>query len=302
MSEFRRRLMMLSKKQEMPNYLAFTALANGTFTLTIGASVALSDLAYVEYSTDEGETWVKTNNVASTTVTITTPTITQGNRVLWRGSGIRMARGTSSDNYSTFSATCNHNIEGHIGSLLHGTDESNFGTIPSTYAFTLLFSGDTKLISSSNLELADNIANYCYARMFNGCSNHESTFKEIRAKSLTAYSMNRMFYGNSKLEKAPDILATSASGNYVIQYAFYNCNKLAYIKCLLTSKSSTTFGNWVSNVASSGIFVKHINATWTDSGASGVPTGWTIIYYNPSTDKYYLSDKTTECDDHGNVI
>ena len=138
--------------------------------------------------------------------------------------------------------------------------------------------------------------------MFNGCSNHASTFKEIKAPTLHEQSMNRMFYGNGKLTKAPDILSTTASGNYVIQFCFYNCTKLEYIKCLLTSKSSTTFATWVNGVASSGIFVKHINATWTDSGANGVPSGWTVIYYNPSTDKYYLSDKTTECDDHGNVI
>jgi len=60
--------------------------------------------------------------------------------------------------------------------------------------------------------------------------------------------------------------------------------------------------NWVNGVASTGIFVKNIDATWTTTGASGVPTNWTVIYYDPSTGYYYLSDKTTRCDDHGNPL
>ena len=60
---------------------------------------------------------------------------------------------------------------------------------------------------------------------------------------------------------------------------------------------------WVTNVASSGIFVKHINAQWDIVGANGVPENWTVIYYDPTDDKYYTDQtKVTECDDHGNPI
>lgn len=290
-------------ERPLPNCLCFTALKSGTFTLTIGSGVPTSSLAYVEYSTDEGNTWTKTDNVDSSKVTITTPTIESGNRVLWRGSGSRMSVNTSANNYSVFSSTCNHDIEGHICSLLYGNDERKYDSISSNYAFTCLFLSNTRLISSSGLVLPNNTTKYCYAQMFNGCSNHASTFKEIKAPTLYDQSMNRMFYGNSKLTKAPDILSTTASGNYVIQFGFYNCTKLEYIKCLLTSKSSTSITNWVYGVASSGIFVKNINAKWTDSGESGVPSGWTIIYYDPALDKYYLDQqRNEECDDHGNPI
>ena len=62
-------------------------------------------------------------------------------------------------------------------------------------------------------------------------------------------------------------------------------------------------GYWVSGVPSSGIFVKNINATWTTTGNSGVPTNWKIIYYDPALDKYYLDQqRSQECDDHGNPI
>ena len=51
------------------------------------------------------------------------------------------------------------------------------------------------------------------------------------------------------------------------------------------------------------VFVKHINATWTDTGSNGVPSKWKIIYYDPEEDKYYTSqDKSQECDDHGNPL
>ena len=56
------------------------------------------------------------------------------------------------------------------------------------------------------------------------------------------------------------------------------------------------------NAKATGIFVKNINATWEVSDTHGVLSGWTILYFDPSTEKYYLSDKTTECDENGNVI
>ena len=63
--------------------------------------------------------------------------------------------------------------------------------------------------------------------------------------------------------------------------------------------------NWMTSVpnVSTSIFVKHIDATWTDTGNSGVPSNWTIIYYDPAVDKYYTDQtRATECDDHGNPI
>ena len=66
--------------------------------------------------------------------------------------------------------------------------------------------------------------------------------------------------------------------------------------------------NWVTDVAATGIFVQNINATWGVSGStysegSGLPSGWTVIYYDTSLDKYYTNkQRTQECDDHGNPI
>jgi hypothetical protein len=58
---------------------------------------------------------------------------------------------------------------------------------------------------------------------------------------------------------------------------FRGCSKLNYIKMLATDISaSNCLYNWVSGVSPTGTFVKNISATWTTTGYSGVPSGWTV--------------------------
>ena len=40
--------------------------------------------------------------------------------------------------------------------------------------------------------------------------------------------------------------------------------------------ASSCLYNWVSGVASSGTFVKSKDATWSVTGNSGIPSGWTV--------------------------
>ncbi|MBO6272261.1 hypothetical protein J6O48_05705 [bacterium] len=70
------------------DYLTFEALEDGTFTMTLTAKLPTTCVESVSYSIDNGETWVTTNNVDNTIVTITTPTIMQGNKVIWKGTGV----------------------------------------------------------------------------------------------------------------------------------------------------------------------------------------------------------------------
>ena len=39
--------------------------------------------------------------------------------------------------------------------------------------------------------------------------------------------------------------------------------------------------NWLYNVSSTGTFVKNSAATWNVSGASGIPSGWTVQTASP---------------------
>jgi hypothetical protein len=58
---------------------------------------------------------------------------------------------------------------------------------------------------------------------------------------------------------------------------FLGCSNLNYIKMMATDISATVCMDlWVSGVASSGIFVKNPAATWTKTGSSGIPSGWTV--------------------------
>lgn len=113
-----------------------------------------------------------------------------------------------------------------------------------------------------------------------------------------------MFYNCKQLARGPQLLAeTPASSCYGVM--FTQCTNLRYVKCLLKTNTSA-MSQWMQNAKNAvggSLFVKHINATWTTSGASGVLSNWTIIYYDPEVDKYYLDkNKTEECDANGNGL
>lgn len=457
MSELRRRLL-YAKPKELPNYLCFTALESGTFTLTIDANLSTSALQYIEYSLD-GNAWVKTDNVNSQSVVITTPTIANGGKVYWRGIGNQLANNFSG-NPSIFSSTCRFDASGEVMSLLKGenfTKSRNVGNsafarlfkdcstivntkdliievgsigsyglqemfinctslittphinnlnsaypfngmfkgcsslvevtydlpVPQTISnrrYSSMFEGCTSLVKTPNLPLtefgvaaysgmfkgctslttistlpATSLTDNCYDNMFNGCTSLVNA-PFLPATNIPGGAYSGMFQGCINLKNVPDINVTSFTGTSNMNVMFYNCSslvhcpiksvpdlapthcfntmfrgctnlvdafelpalvlntysyinmfrdtKVSYIKMLATDISANgCLSYWVSGVPSSGIFVKNINATWTDVGTSGVPSGWTVIYYDSTDDKYYTDQtKATECDDHGNPI
>lgn len=312
-----------------PNYFWTEAIASGTFTLTIPSSVTTAMLEYVSYSTDNGVTWTKTNNVDNTAVTITTPTISAGDKVLWKGVGTKLASAATNGNYSYFRGSANYNIGGDIASLLTG-DSCSLADA-SSYAFARLFDGDTKLINAedlilspstirrsvyqytfencTNLETAPIIsASYCYdlypmcgmfygckklvvapelnftrisrsccEEMFRGCTELTTPPPELNATTVDSFrQFYRMFYGCTKLTSAP-IIRLLTLPTYSCYQMFYNCKALSYIKLMATNISAgSCLENWVYGVAATGTFVKNSAATWDVTGASGVPSGWTI--------------------------
>lgn len=149
-------------------------------------------------------------------------------------------------------------------------------------------------------------SNCAFKNMFKNCTSLEqSPFLEIRGDiddantSFTSYgTCENMFSGCTKLKKAPVLPASTITTSCYLGM-FYNCSQLDYIKVLVTTLNGTNpITSFATNCKSSGIVVKHIDATWTGN----VPSGWTTLYFDPSTEKYYLSDKTTECDANGNTI
>ena len=226
MSEIRRRLLCVhTKPKEMPNYLCFTALEDGEFTLTIPSYVNANMLSYIDYSIDEGRTWVHTAN-SSSAITITTPTVTAGDKVYWRGQGTKLNNG--SDNFArscVFSATCTHNVEGLLTSLLYGKSAKEDDTISQAYSFHGLFYNDTNLIDAAGLLFPTNTTNYCFAGMFQQCTGLINAPSTLPATVMSNYCYSNMFYGDTSLVSIPEFTITSAA-QYCCYQMFYNCTTL----------------------------------------------------------------------------
>lgn len=257
------------------NYLAFEALEDGTFSLTIPSGLATTDAVDVSYSVDGGSTWATTPNVDSQEVIITTPTITSGSMVLWRGNARRYAASTGV--YSKFSSTGQFNVSGNIMSLLYGKNFEGKLSFQGDMTFHHLFDGCTKMLSSENLLLpATSLQNYCYQFMFSSCTSMTKTVKVLPATNLRTNCYQRMYNYCPALLEAPELPAeTLVSGCY--SYMFTNCRNIAYVKAMFLTEPSTSYTNaWLSNVAASGTFVKNASATWELEGSSGIPAGWTV--------------------------
>ena len=244
------------------DYLTFVALEDTTFKLTIGSAVSESILSSISYSTDGGETWNTTNNVDSQTVTITTPTISEGEKVLWKGSGTGVSTTINNSNRpstsSIFSSSGSFNAEGNIMSLIYGDDFRDEDSVEGTYNFALLFYSynmpDTaKVVSAKNMVLPiDNVTTCCYFRMFQSCplleeapssidatsigaSGCMSTFwtcpslttaPELPATTLADLSYKAMFEGCSALTKSPSVISASSMGISACSTMFSGCTSL----------------------------------------------------------------------------
>ena len=96
------------------------------------------------------------------------------------------------------------------------------------------------------------------------------------AKNGNVTTMSSMFEGCTSLTTAPELPATILKFE-CYHYMFYGCSKLNYIKAMFTTTPEDDYtGSWVSEVASSGTFVKNKDATWNVTGPDGIPSGWTV--------------------------
>ena len=178
-------------------------------------------------------------------------------------------------------------------------------TLPATtlasYCYNYMFSGCTSLKTAPTLP-AETLASGCYRYMFEACTSLVNA-PELPAETLASgcyYSMfyrcvslvtaptlpaetlktgcyGYMFNGCTNLVNAPTLPATTLETNC---YAgmFRGCSSLNYIKAMFTTIPGEDYTYaWVSDVASSGIFVKNSAATWNVTGVDGIPEGWTVV-------------------------
>lgn len=151
--------------------------------------------------------------------------------------------------------------------------------------------------------------NYRFFKMrglFKGCGNIMSLMNNSNV--LTPCCFVYLFKDCTSLVSAPELPALNPE-NASYAFMFKGCSNLTYIKVLLNPEGAdvwniySTLYYWVDGVYSSGIFVMHIDATWVFTISDCIPYNWTVIYYDPTEDKYYTTkDKSVECDDHGNPL
>ena len=226
MNNFRRRV--FGKKV---GHLTFTALEAGTFTLTVTADT--NNLTYLEYSLDNGASWTRTTNDGST-ITITTPTVQAGEKVVWRGSGSRLCDNNST-NYPSFSSTGRFNASGSIMSLLYVDDVEN----PTAQAnsFRELFRNCTTIVTAPELP-ALYIGQNAYSGLFKDCTAL-TTSPELPFTTVDYAGCYHMFYGCTSLIKATSELKPTAPGGQAYYGMFQNCTSLTTAPKIMATSFST---------------------------------------------------------------
>ena len=146
-----------------------------------------------------------------------------------------------------------------------------------TGCYYAMFRGCSKITNVATLP-ATTATDSCYREMYYGCTSL-TTVSELPATTMAQNCYRSMFQGCTKITTAPDLPATEIT-TFSYYQMFKGCSKLNYVKAMFLATSGDgvnqwTF-EWLSGVASGGTFVKNSAATWTTTGVSGVPNGWTV--------------------------
>ena len=140
--------------------------------------------------------------------------------------------------------------------------------------YRYMFNGCTALTIAPTVLPATTLADSCYSNMFYG--TNLTVAPELPATTLVESCYSCMFWNCTNLTTAPELPATTLK-DFCYGSMFRGCTKLNYIKMLATDISAKNCSsNWVSGVASAGTFVKNPNMTTLSTGASGIPSGWTV--------------------------
>ena len=198
----------------------------------------------ISYSKDGGATWTEITSSPRATIQVSS-----GDTIMFRGNNNTYFE---TPDWSCFGgSTARFKVYGNIMSLINGDNFTGLTTLQTGQRFDNFFSGCTYLTSAENLILpATGLTNSCYSRMFEGCT---------------------------RLTTAPELpAAVLRQSSYY--YMFNGCTNLNYIKCLARDMVGNycTMG-WVTDVSTTGTFVKRPNmSSWT-RGVNGIPTNWTVV-------------------------
>lgn len=136
-----------------------------------------------------------------------------------------------------------------------------------------MFQNCTSLVTASELP-ATTINVNTYNAMFYKCTSLVTGPTILPAMKMYNQCYGTMFEYCAKLTNAPILPATTLTSN-CYQLMFHGCSKINYIKAMFLSTNNAAY-NWVSGVAATGTFVKNANAATIPTGASGIPSRWTV--------------------------
>jgi hypothetical protein len=252
----------------------------------------------IEYSIDGGA-WTSLASEANT------PTVGAGHNIRWRAeltpitSGANTSVSTRAVNgIGTFSSSGIFKAYGNPYCLLY----TNFiDSAAKNWCFCQLFR-ESGIIDASKIALpAMTLSYFCYGDMFYRCTSL-TLAPALPALSLAKYCYSSIFYGctnlveipklpattladgcyssmfsNTNITKAPELMANILV-NYCYSQMFRYCRHLTTIKMLATDISASgCLMLWSQDVSSIGTFVKNAATTTLPTGASGIPSGWTVV-------------------------
>ena len=243
-------------------YVAITANADSALTLLNNGG----NNPDLKCSTD-GANWTTYGSAIN---------INQGQKLYLKGNN-HTGWSTSNTNYSYLSIKGNVSVSGNVMALLDNGaksgEEGDITDIPCNYCFYDLFRDSTGITSVSEDFLpATNLKQDCYDGMFYQCAALTNAPK-LPSMNLIEYCYEHMFHSCTSLATAPELPATTLADN-CYRYMFYKCSSLNSIKIgYIGDYSDTYFNNWVTGVASSGIFYYNGDQT---AQKFQLPSGWTV--------------------------
>jgi len=218
------------------DYLTFVALEDGTISFNIRFDMGTDMIKSISYSTDNGNTWVTTNNTDGKSEHLAiTVSVNEGDKVMWKGDATQIGCWSPNEDVddivgSFFSSTCEFDAKGNVMSLLYEDDFNGKTTIKNEYAFASLFSdydgrNTCGIVNAKNLSLpATTLASACYSYMFKGCTSL-TVAPELPATTLVGSCYGGMFYGCTSLTTAPKLPATTLTSS-CYGGMFYGCTSL----------------------------------------------------------------------------
>lgn len=242
------------------DYFRITNVDTTAGTLTINGSNNLGK--NIEYSTD-GVNWTTADPNAPFSLTVPAAA-----NVYMRGTNGSMANG----NYMSTSP-CPihfdklHTVGGNIFSLIIKDTYSTATSVDGNIVLYGLFYGDTNLVSVDDLNLG-NVTTFNGAKqmqcMFEGCSS--------LTKGLDLSNITSLDSGVNNDTYAP------------MSFMYRSCNSITAVTAPNVSSYNRdrTFANWLSHTGVNNGTVlapSALEGTIPLNNDSGVPSGWTVVYY-----------------------